>query len=380
MNQSNILSKKHSKLKNLLYVLDTFPKISETFILNEICHLLNLGYEIKIISLNKPNEENHNANFYNFNLANRVKYFSKKEIEAATGEIRNYISDCQVIHSHFAHDAALVAGRLAKKLGLPFSVTVHAYEIFREGCFDFARVQEICNEASLIFTPSMYNKKFISNLIEVDSSKIKIVRATIDHVKFQHFLTDTDKKSSFQLAYCGRLIEKKGVDFLLKAVALLRQKRQDFHLKIIGTGHLEYKLKNLTNDLEANSYVEFLGEKTNEEFQKELIKTDIFVSPCIIDHNGDRDVCPLTIQEAMAMHVPVISTSIASIPELVQHDISGILVPEKDTNTLTDAIDALLNSKEKRIKLAINARAIIENEFNNTIQTQKLLKDWEEII
>ena len=119
-----------------------------------------------------------------------------------------------------------------------------------------------------------------------------------------------------------------------------------------------------------------MGEQTNEVFLEELKKSDLFISPCIIDDNGDRDVCPLTIQEAMAMLVPVISTDVASIPELIKNGVSGVLVPPKDSNSLEVAIDNLLDDATRRENISKNARQVIDNEFNNNIQTKKLLRYW----
>lgn len=376
MNQNVNINSYNSKLKNIVYILDTFPKISETFILNDICHLIDLGFEIKIISLKEPTETIQNENFHKYKLSTKTTYKSLEELDDFNQDLKDFIVGTELIHAHFAHNAALSGGRIANKIKIPFTVTIHAYEIFRQGIVDKNKVEKICKYANLVFTPSIYNRDFISNLVDVDEDKIKVVRATINNNKFHLKKKQFIKKDEYQLTYCGRLIEKKGIEYLINAAHRLRTKRNDFHVNIIGTGHLEKELKELTESLGVAEFVSFMGEQTNEVFLEELKKSDLFISPCIIDDNGDRDVCPLTIQEAMAMLVPVISTDVASIPELIKNGVSGVLVPPKDSNSLEVAIDNLLDDATRRENISKNARQVIDNEFNNNIQTKKLLRYW----
>ena len=106
----------------------------------------------------------------------------------------------------------------------------------------------------------------------------------------------------------------------------------------------------------------------------------ISVLPCIIAENGDRDVCPLSLQEAMAMKVPVISTEIASVPELIDNGVSGILVPEKDENAIAEAIIKLLNNSEIRSQIGLEGSKKIEKEFNIKTQMNVQLSIWAGII
>lgn len=380
MNQNYNINLKDSKLKKIIYILDNFPKISETFILNEICHLIDLGLDINIISLNDPQEQSINEQYVKYNLKTKTLYCKVEELTELNNKLIKAIEGAQLIHAHFAHNAALAAARVASTLKLPFTVTIHAYEIFRKDCFDKNRVQNTCDLANLIFTPSLYNKKFIQDIINVNPEKIKVVRATIDHHRFKNTHINVDDRKNYKLIYCGRLVDKKGIEYLIQAVSQLRNSRGDFFLKILGHGPLETSLKSLTDELNANSFITFLGEQTNEVFLKELKNSDVFISPCIISDNGDRDVCPLTIQEAMAMTVPVITTNIASIPELIENQVSGILVKQKSSEELKNAIDNLLNNREERVKLVLNARKKIEEEFNNTLQTNRLLTFWNELL
>jgi glycosyltransferase involved in cell wall biosynthesis len=387
------------------YVLPVFPKLSQTFILNEIVELIRRGYDVQIFSLRYSSEGIVHDEVYEYNLLDRTHYFTPRFIlrknpfrftkyfvkavlqSLRAGRVsRNELvvdaqlayfatimeeKDVELIHAHFA-SIGTTARRLSEVTNLPYTFTAHAFDIFVD--LDTRELRRNIEAAACVFTPSRYNKDYITNETKCDERKIKIAHATIYPEKFKR----KKEGNPDQIITAGRLVEKKGIEYLIKAMEEVAVSRPEVKLRILGTGPLKDDLRKLVLNQKLQENVYFLGEYTYEDYYKELEKSAIAVLPCIVAKNGDRDVCPLTLQEAMSMELPVVSTGIHSIPELIDDGISGILVPQKDEKALADAIIKLLNNLELRKEMGRKGREKILREFNIGIQVNKLTNVWEE--
>ena len=373
-----ILARAH--VKRVLYVLDNFPKVSETFILNELIHLKKKGVAVKILALRNPHEEIINKNVYDFDLLMCTKYLSGNDLSHKLKRISDftkYYKKIDIYHAHFAHRAALCAMEMHSLLKKPFTFTAHAYEIFRIPPYSRDRLKLLVKNANAVITPSEYNKRYIVNEVGFGEDKIRIIRATIDHKKFitRHSIRETNR-----IIAIGRLTEKKGFQYLIEAMKTVTEHFPHTFLDIVGSGEQKAALKSLSEKLGISDRVHFLGDRTNEECAALISESMVAVLPCVIAEDGDRDVCPLTLQEAMSMKVPVVSTFIASIPELVDNGRNGILVPEKNVSALAEAIVKLLKNPALRFQIGANGREKIEKEFNIATQIKLQLSIWSDII
>ena len=375
----------------IAYILHTFPKISESFILNEIVELIKKGHDISIFSMHRPKEKVMHREVENYKILERTHYFTLlPSIKAPFHYIRYLMKTlyngglmsplkllkipyfaaaieetrADLIHTHFAF-----MGKAARKIshvtGVPYSLTTHAVDIYMNP--DFKELRETMDDAAVVVTISDYNKNYLEKEVKT-KSRIEVVRCGIDLAKFdvRKRSRGTKNKKKIKLLCVGRLIEKKGIEYLIKALPLLLVSVPDCELTIIGSGPLYKDLLKLTRALGVGRNVYFKSSVSDAELTQYYIDSDIFVLPCVIARNGDRDGIPVSIMEAIAMGLPVISTNISGIPELVK-DGAGILVPPKDEKAIADAIIELHYLKSRN-----NNIDNIKNIFNLEKEVAKL--------
>ncbi|OHB69692.1 MAG: hypothetical protein A2W23_10190, partial [Planctomycetes bacterium RBG_16_43_13] len=270
-------------MKNILYVLDNFPKLSETFVLNEIVELINNGINVNILALGNPKEKTVNDDVMKYGLLEKTIYLN----HALAASFRDYLSildlsniplimrssswlkfnqivqlkgcswhyrDIELVHAHFANRAAVAAMLLGRFLNKPFTFTAHAYEIFCTPFYSQKRLKMITDNAAMVITPSEYNKTYIIRETGCQKDRIKIVRATISPEKFRNGI-EVRKDGEIEIITVGRLVEKKGFEYLIKAMKVVETKRLNVILKIIGSGPKEESLKELSNKLGISSRV-----------------------------------------------------------------------------------------------------------------------------
>lgn len=395
-------------MKRILYVLDNFPKISETFVLNEITELIHRGYNVEILALRDPRDNIINEDVIKYELRRNTRYFClppplklkygysfspvfynsvvntfKQNYGKSTltdlvrlSYYAPYYKHIDLIHSHFGFRAAVTGLQISQILDKPFTFTAHAFEIFREPYCSDKRLKMLTDGASKVITPSIFNKNYIIQKTECFEDKIEIIRATINPLKFINQNRLNHDKTKIKIVAIGRLTEKKGFEYLIKSMAEITESHPETFLNIIGTGEIESDLIKLADELNLSKSINFLGAQTNEKCMHEILSSDISVLPCVKAIDGDVDVCPLSLQEAMAMEVPVISTTVGSVPELIENGIEGILVPERDESALTQAIEKLIASPELREKMGKKGRDKILKEFNIEKQVSLLIKHW----
>jgi glycosyltransferase involved in cell wall biosynthesis len=170
------------------------------------------------------------------------------------------------------------------------------------------------------------------------------------------------------------MVEKKGFAYLLDAIRQLKRKGYSIRLSVIGEGEEREKLSGYCRQHALEQCVYFAGWQTPEQIRQWYAGCDLFVLPSVITGTDDRDGIPNVILEAMAAGVPVISTSVSGIPEVIRHLHNGLLVPEKDSNRLTQAISGLINDASLRIRLAENARRTVEEKFEHKQCNASLLQ------
>ena len=392
---------------NVIYILNCYPKISEFFILSEMQRLIDSGVNVDVFALSKNREFIKHEAINDYQSLSNPKYVRGLSRTAcrrpstflrsvhAIGKLfqlgywrRRYWKSAwkaaciwasarpfDQIHTHFIDEAALVAFLLSRISGCPFSVTTHAYDLYDESIAFWAK-REILSNANLVVTPSYKNRRYLSSRWDVDSSRVLVARAT----SFNRYSGQVDPRydapDRFVILGVGRYVRKKGFDVLIDAVTTLRKTIPNILVRLIGEGELESAYKLQIAKLGLQKHVHIFALRTNEECLNFLRSADVAVLPSRETATGDQDICPLTLQEAMRLGVPVVSTQTGSINELVISGYNGLLVPPERPDLLTQAIIQIHQNSELRTRFTRNASAYIAEHFDPSTETAKVLESW----
>jgi glycosyltransferase involved in cell wall biosynthesis len=279
-------------------------------------------------------------------------------------------TDVRHIHAHFALDACTISMLISMYTEIPYSFTIHAHDIF------IPQLSEIIEEkfirAKFSASISEYNKNYVlSNLPPVSSGSINVIHCGLDLSDFHQ--KKIVEKQKLNILAIGRLVEHKGFEYLIEACGLLKKESElNFVCRIVGEGDDRPILEDLIRRFHLSKTVHLLGVMDQVDVKKELIEADLFVLPCVIEANGMRDGIPVVLMEAMAMGIPVISTTVSGIPELIK-DGAGVLVEPRNAKELASAIEKILRLPvAAREEMAKKGVAIVEREFNLRKEVQKL--------
>lgn len=265
------------------------------------------------------------------------------------------------IHSHFANYPTDIAMLVSKLSDIPFSFSAHANDIY----VNPQKITQKINDAKFVVTCTLYNKKWLDNLVSVSKrDKIHVLYHGVNLGFWQHNIPKNKQKRK-QILFIGRLVEKKGVVYLLEAIEKLKNKKQTIHLIIVGKGVDEQKLKKICYSHKLSAHVTFLSWQNPSQIKDLLTISDMLVVPSVIASDGDRDGIPNVILEAMASGLPVICTSVSGITEVIQHGYNGLLVREKDVNQLADSIHKLMNDETLRNSLVDNGLYTVNEKFDS---------------
>lgn len=405
--------------KRVAYYLWQFPKLSETFIQREILALLNSGMNINIFADQMTEDDllDDNTKILSekttylqyseqvkfgdykkyFFLRNPIAFFNVFLFILATkyNQFKNYKTDLEIfnkslylawklnenkinhIHSPWANFNAYLSLLAAKLLDIEYSVQARAYDIHRNNVPH--PKEQILENSSFIITNSKYNFNHIKTIIGKDKYKrIKIIYNGLNIRKFSKSGKYSNRDPIFKILTVSRITEQKGIIYLLKACKLLKAKKINFKCEIVGPftdDEYSKNVKKLHNHLKLKKHVFFLGALSNDKVRQKYRQSDAVVLPCIIvNKTGNKDITPNTLLEAMAMKLPVISTNITAIPEIIDNGINGILVPPEDEIELANAIIELSSNKELRTFLGKNARKKIIKQFDISKNIKKYIE------
>ena len=400
-----------NKLDNIAYLAPEIPSISGTFVYKEILTLQDKGIKVVPISIHKVEtiveekriKELAKNTIYLYRqslitaLIGSMVFFLKEPISylntllmvfrdiyisritqlsswkllyqfvyasIAAKAIRE--NDCQYLHIHFAHVPTQIGMYASSLTKVPFSFTSHANDIFEN---NFLLKQKI-ERAKAAVTISEYNYRFLSER-GINADKLKIVRCGIDPSD-RHFVPKSKISGVPAIGSLGRLIEKKGMDDTILALSKLHQQGIDFRLEIGGDGPLNDYLKEIVKQHDLTDKIEFKGAIPNDRVYDWLKNLDILVLACKEDSKGDRDGIPVVLMEAMLVGVPVISTSISGIPELIQNEQSGFLAQPSDPESLASTIDKVLHWSDLA-GITQEARNKVTGEFELKNNVDRLL-------
>jgi glycosyltransferase involved in cell wall biosynthesis len=277
---------------------------------------------------------------------------------------------CKHLHIHFAHVPAQIGMYAAAMAGIPFTITAHANDIFQRGFL----LRKKASRSKALFTISEYNRQHLKGL-GVPADKLEIIRCGVA-AEGRCATRSYMQQATYEIGSMGRLVEKKGFDVLIEAVALLRNKPYEIRLTIAGSGPLATDLENLAQRLGLASQVTFAGNLSRKHVHKWLYRLDLFVLACRTDQNGDMDGIPVALMEAMSQGTPVISTRLSGIPELIIEEKTGVLAKPNDAVDLAQAIDRFLSTPTAREEAALAAVAQVMDEFSRAANIEKLISHF----
>ena len=321
---SNECGKIDLKDINIAYVLNSFPNVSETFIVNEVKWLVENGYSIKVFMKTdavKPVEIDFKVDI--------LKFDSTDSLEELLVE-----NKIDLIHTHYAFPICNnFTHPVAEKLCIPFTFFAHAVDIFAERSSELNNIAEVSRSkyCKAIFTLSEYHKNYLIGQNALEEKIVITKQATGYELSEIRPKTNGIKR----IVSISRFVEKKGLDVLIDAAKLLEG--EDFVFEIYGFGKLEEELQNQIVDLGCTN-ISIKGELSPDEVKDVLLNSDLLASSVKVAKNGDRDGFPTVIFEAMANGLPVLTTKVSAIPEIIKDHENGFIIEPENPQLLADKI------------------------------------------
>ena len=374
-------------------ILKGYPRLSETFIAQEIRALEKRGIELQLFSLRHPTESSvhpihreieaevcylpeyirddpkrvyrawkkirKNAGY----IAARQQFFKDLKRDFSVNRIRRFgqamvlaaelPKSIKHLYSHFMHTPASVTYYASMINQMSWSISAHAKDIWT---IDDWEIREKLASIDWLVTCTSANVSHLKTLA-TEPEKVSLLYHGLDFDRFDEpELSDSTRDGSqsgskVRLVSVGRAVDKKGYDFLLKALAELPDDLH-WHFNHIGGGELLSELKSLADSLGIAHRISWKGALPQTEVLSLYRESDLFILPSRISDNGDRDGLPNVLMEAQSQQLACLSTNISGIPELIVHKETGWLVEQKDETQLADALNQLITDPDLRKKLA----------------------------
>ncbi|MBK8268799.1 MAG: glycosyltransferase [Planctomycetes bacterium] len=384
-------------LSCVAYLLQNFPKYSETFILNELLEHQRCGSSVRVLALRFPRDGRFHGCIAELDSAAEYvpeSYWDKpdKRREATWEAIRQapvglfkaarrwvgWQADFRDlwqailvkrwaarrsishIHVHFGGYAARVAF-LSRLMGGPsFSATLHAFDIFRDNV-NTALLRDMIALSAFCVTVSEFNTRYLCDEVGADSTKVRVLYNGIPLSRFP--FSEKPREPGVVLAV-GRLIEKKGFVHLIRACGSLFEQGNLSRCDIVGEGPLKDELKAEISRLKLKGRVNLVGAWPQERVAEALGTASVFALPCVEAKDGNMDALPTVLLEAMAAGCPCVSTRLSGIPEIIEDGRTGRLVDPGDETGLTAAIRDVLKNREEAMRFSLASRSRAESMFD----------------
>ena len=394
----------------IAFIVDSFPAISETFILNQIIGMIDLGHEVRILAGSRPDDRESHEDIKKYNLMSMTYYhndqfhdkltrvllflflfffFCHKNPKAFFNSIRifKYGRDAlslayfykvflfslfggfDIMQCHFGPNGNLAA--TLKEMGIKGKIVTmfHGYDI-RRGIRDGGGIyKKVFEQGDVVLSISNYNYK---HLIEFGADPKKVIYhpVGIDLKKYTFRKKDGQAKESqsIKILSVSRLIEEKGLSFGLRAMAKLIHERKiaNIEYQIIGDGPLRADIEKLSNDLKIRANVHFWGIQKHENVVELLNRSDLFFLPSI------AEALPVVLMEAQASGLPVVATNVGSVAQIVEDGQTGFVVPSRDVDAMADKLEFLIRHSEQWPDMGRRGRKIIEEKFDSNVLNKKL--------
>lgn len=408
----------------VLFIVGSFPALSETFILNQITGLIDCGHEVDIYALKGKPKNNCKVHLdvEKYQLLDRTYYAPKraKNLWLRMLQASNLllVNSCKnplamlrslslfkykqqlkplewfhfmipflgkqaydIIHCQFGvyalkgmvlRDIGAIKGKLVTSFrGFDISWYVQEYgeqvynELFKKGDFFLSNCEH-------------FRQRVIN--LGCDEKKIFVLGSGIDCQRFFFKPRFPASDGKVRIVTTGRLVEKKGIAYSIRAVAKLAKTHPNIEYNIVGDGPLKTEFQNLIEELNVSDQIKLLGWKNQQELIEILDKSHIFVATSVTAEDGNQDAPVNTLKEAMAMGLPVIGTRHGGIPELIEDGVSGFLVPERDVEALAKKIADLSEHPEVWQKMGQAGRAYVKRYYDTNKLNDQLVQIYQQLL
>lgn len=423
-------------MKRFAYLMGTFPALTETFVLGEIQALVDAGVHVELYSLRRPrtaHDRSHGEDLASrthygpppwdpgvwaanlrvlrrmpgrylrtlaavaartaFNPVHCLKSLGLFPVAIAFAE-NMAAKGLEHVHAHWASYPATAAYVVSRVLGIPYSITAHVYD----ATLIRSLMREKIRRASFVVTCNAWSARRLAALVPEARPRIVL---NYHGITLERFVPNggpqvTAPAGVFRIFSCGSLHPRKGFPVLLEACRRLRDRGRAFHCTILGEGPERPRLERIIADHDLRACVTLLGAQPHREVLRHYRDADLFVLACMTDYLGWREIlsCPLlllevgpaipfrpltdgipnVLVEAMAMGLPVVSTTVAGVPEAIEDGHTGLLVPEQDPGALAAAIERLMDDPALRDRLGRNARTDVQERFDRRRNVQDLVR------
>jgi glycosyltransferase involved in cell wall biosynthesis len=397
------------------YILKGYPRISETFISNEILLLEELGFTMRLFSMRQPRESFSHASvgrikarvdylptellpeFFRLLVPNiflavkrprafRTALYTARQGLTTGGELATlkhllqagYLTNTHLLpagniaqlHGHFAHSPTSVTMFASLLSGIPFSFTAHAKDIYTS---DRDKLRRKIAGARFVATCTRQNKEYLQAVAPHCATPIYCIYHGIDLNLFQQSGAPRGTtNNAFKILTVARITEKKGLPTVYRALALLRDAGVRFRHTLIGDGDDKERILALIAALGLSEHCRWLGTRTHEEVLEQYRQSDLFVLGCEIAKSGDRDGIPNVLVESLAMGVPALSTDVSAIPEILINGDTGLTVPPSQPETMATAMQRILCDAKLRQHLIAGGIKFVRENFDNSLWIKKL--------
>jgi len=402
------------------FVVDQFPVLSQTFVLNQITSLIDLGIDVTVISLQRAFDDLDQHDVYReYKLQSKAVFLLPEQKQGPLrllqrawwcfSSVLDRTKRKQIIDSlnssygangrslllgaiiaknneplvfdyvvcHFGYNG-IVTSKL-KKLGVvdgQLATIFHGFELSAASALNQYKreYEKLYAEHHLLLPISeLWKEKLIK--LGADPEQTFVQRMGVDLQRFKYQAIKKVPKKKIKVFTVARFSEKKGLKYAIEAIALL-SKEFSIEYRLAGFGELETEIRELISNLNINTQVTLLGSITQEAVIEELCSADVFLQPSVVASNGDMEGVPVTIMEAMAIGTPVVSTFHSGIPELITDRIDGILANERDSKGLAEGIKALVTDESLYCRISRSARERVEE----IADTEKLATELIELL
>lgn len=401
-------------MKKIALILKGYPRLSETFIAQEIRALELRGFDITLVSLRHPTDKNTHpihqqiqanvlylpeylhiepwrvtkaliTTIKKYSLAKVFRQFTKDfKRDSTRGRIRRFgqsivlaaemPENIDQMYAHFLHTPASVTRYTALINNLPWSCSAHAKDIWTSQEWDLT---EKLKELQWLATCTGANHQYLQSLSD-DPKKVHLVYHGLDFSRFNSFerssrqhINGQDPKQPVQIISVGRAVPKKGYDDILTALAKL-PKQLHWRFIHIGGGAILDDLIAQAEALGINDRIEWRGAQAQIEVLQAYRDSDLFILASKIVADGDRDGIPNVLMEAQSQSLCCLATNISGIPELIEDKVNGLLVDSNDPQSLAKALTTLITDGELRDNLGRKSQQLLHQNFNVDIGINQL--------
>ena len=393
------------------YVVKRYPRLSETFILDEILGLEEAGVEVAIHSLLLPNDGRFHEDVSRVKAVARYlptaasqnvfgAFRALRDVGAGAAALDRAIAflnrvpqahrgslliaglhladqatrnGLDHLHAHFMTSPAQTTYLAHIFSGIPFTVTAHAVDIYGPKV-DPVLVREIAEAAVAVVTVCDANRDHLRGLVG-DTSRIDVI---YNGISVDVESSRNGRRDPGLLLAVGRLVEKKGYHVLLEACRILLDQGVDFRCVLLGDGAERERLLEERRLLQLDEYVEMPGATSRAEVLGWMRRARAFAAPCLTAPDGNQDALPTVLLEALSVGLPVVSTPVAGIPEIVDSGVEGLLVPQGDAAALAEALRRLLEDDAMWSRIAVAGPAKAAARFDRRKNLPHLIELFRE--